>query len=137
MFDADDRYKQRMDRIKDIITKSSSKTIRVNLSIDPYYQKKIEDFRVKFDINGNTQRVIMGIIEFWSVFDEFTAMGKKDPNFITELKNETNLQKHIDFIYDNCDRNESEVIRDAAQANIDRWDDYELRRKNQQLRRRK
>lgn len=131
MFDADDRYKQTLNQI------TTEKSKRITLRMSPKTQRQIENFRVKHDLIGNDQYVIKWIIEFVSLMEEYIDRGKKDPNFIAGLKNETNLQKHIDFIYDNCDRNESEVIRDAAQANIDRWDDYELRRKNQQLRRSK
>lgn len=132
MFYADDRYKQTLNQT----TTEKSKTKRITLRISPKTQRQIENFRVKHDLIGNDQYVIQWIIEFASVFEEIADMGKKDPNIIFALKKQTDKRKIIDFLYDNCDRVELEVIKDACQEIMDILDEHELRRNNQKLRRR-
>lgn len=137
MFDADDRYKQKQNNQIYVGKRTGEKYLRLHISLSPETQRHIETFRIKLDLTGTDQYVIQQIIAFAAAVEEMRAMAKKDPSFIAELRYETDLRQLVDFIYDKCDRNETEVLKDACQVNIDRWDDYELRRQNQQLRRSK
>lgn len=131
MFDAYDRYKQKQNKNNQFYEskRTGEKHKRLHISLSPKTQRQIEDFRVKHDLTGNDQYVIENIIEFVAAFNEIADMRKKDPSFIFALKKQTNKRKYIDFIYDNCDREEAEVIRDAAQDVLDIFDRNELRRR--------